>query len=316
MAAPSPIRRGFEAIAREPALPLAEITWRWCFAAAGGFVGAVALLEYLNSISVSWRERLMLESNDPLLALAAVVHALRGSALRFDWGVILAATAIAILWMLGSALGRLVTLKVLLPSAKSAAYGSLFGLSFLRAALFWAALLAAAAALIFAGFANPGAPSLVVGAVLIAGVWLVWAALNWLLSLAAIFVVRDGEDTFGSIIGAVDFVRSAVGKIVLTSLPFVLLHYVAMAAAVAAGILIVDLMARVSPEAAWALLAIAAGYFAYADLLYITRLAAYVSLAGGETVVPATESLASPEPPSGANVQLPIASSPLPIADS
>lgn len=316
MPALSPIRRGFEAIAREPALPLAEITWRWCFAAAGGFVGIVALLEYLNSIPVSWRERLMLESNDPLLALAGVAHALRGSALRFDLGVVLAATAVAVLWILGSALGRLVTLKVLLPQANSAAYGSLLGLSFLRAALFWAALLAAAAALIFAGFANPGAPSLVVAAVLTACVWLVWALLNWLLSLAAIFVVRDGEDTFGSITAAVDFVRSAVGEMVLTSLPFVLLHYVAMAAAVAAGILIVDLMARVSPGAAWALLAIAAGYFAYADLLYITRLAAYVSLADGDTVLPATKSFASPELPGGGSVQLPIASSPLPIADS
>ncbi|HEY6939112.1 MAG TPA: hypothetical protein VI424_18270 [Terriglobales bacterium] len=281
MGARSSIRKGLAAIAEQPALPLAEIAWRWCFAAAAATLAAVAALEYLNSISASWGERLLLESEQPLLAVAALAHALRGSAARFAAGAIVAGTAVAILWMLFAGVGRLVTLQSLLPDAR-VAYRPLLGLSFLRTGLFLAAVLAGAGALILAGFAGPpgdAAPSVVLGAVLIACIWLVWALLNWLLSVAAIFVVRDQQDTFGAIAAAVDLVRSKFGGVVLTSLPFVLLHYLALAAAVAAGVLVFDVMTRVSPEAGWALVAIAAGYFAYADFLYITRLAAYVELA-------------------------------------
>jgi hypothetical protein len=124
----------------------------------------------------------------------------------------------------------------------------------------------------------------VLAAVLSACIWLAWVLLNWLLSVAAIFAVRDHQDTFGAVTAAVDLIRSRFGEVVLTSLPFVLLHYLALAAAVASGVLVFDVMTRISPQAGWALVAIGAGYFAYADFLYITRLAAYLSLAepGGE----------------------------------
>lgn len=289
MGARSSIRKGLTAIAEQPALPLAEIAWRWCFAAAAATLVAGAALEYLNSIPVSRGERLLLESEQPLLAVAALANALRGSAARFAAGAIVAGTAVAILWMLFAALGRLVTLQALLPDARVACR-PLLGLSFLRAGLFLAAVLAAAGGLILAGFAGPpgdAAPSVVLAAVLIACIWLVWALLNWLLSVAAIFIARDQRDTFGAIAAGVDLVRSKFGEVVLTSLPFVLLHYFALAAAVASGALVFDVMTRVSPEAGWALVAIAAGYFAYAEFLYITRLAAYVELSepGGEVAM-------------------------------
>ena len=289
MGAHSSIRKALAAIAEQPALPLAEIAWRSCFAAAAATLAAVTVLEYLNSIPVSWGERLLLESEQPLLALAAVAHALRGSAARFAGVAIVAGTGVAILWMLFAALGRLVTLQALLPDARIA-YRPLLGLSFLRAGLFLAAVLAGGGTLILGGFAgSPGdaAPSVVQAAVLIACIWLVWALLNWLLSVAAIFIARDQQDTFGAMAAAVDLIRSKFGGLMLTSLPFVMLHYLALAAAIASGVLVFDVMARVSPEAGWALVAIAAGYFAYADFLYITRLAAYVELAepGGEVAI-------------------------------
>src|SRR5690242_6557974 len=120
MGARSSIRQGFAAIREQPALPLAEIAWRWCFAAAAAALTILAALEYLNSISASWGERLLLESEQPLLAVAALAHALRGSAARFAAGAIVAGTAVAILWMLFAALGRLVTLQSLLPDARVA----------------------------------------------------------------------------------------------------------------------------------------------------------------------------------------------------
>lgn len=289
MSISSPIRAGLEAVRRQPAIVLAEITWRWCFACAGFLLAAVTLLEYLNSIPVSWSEQLALGSAQPLLALGALVHALRGGAVRLAGSVILAGAALTVLWMVGAALGRLVTLKTLLPGLGHENYRPLLGLSFLRAGLFLAGVLAAVGALILAGFAAPAgdaAPSLVLAVALISCIWLIWALLNWLLSLAAIFVGRDGKDTFGTITAAVELIRGRLGEVVLTSLPFVLLHYLALAAAIAASVLVLDVMARVSLVAGWALVSLALGYFAYVDFLYITRLAAHVALAqGGEAIV-------------------------------
>lgn len=262
-----------------PALLPAEIIWRWCFALAVWLAGIALVFGYLNSLQVSWQERLAVESGEPLLALAGVAHALRGSGGRLAGGIVATATALAVLWMLTAAFGRLATLKALLPSA-AGGYRPLLGLSFLRAGLFLAGVLAAIGAIILAASAGSAASGGIVAAVLMACIWLAWALLNWLLSLAAIFAVRDRRDTFGAMGEAVDLVRDFFGEVVLTSLPFVLLHYAALAAAVAAGIVIFDLMTRVSAQAGWALPAVAIAYFAYADFLYISRLATYVALAG------------------------------------
>src|SRR5690348_8133767 len=114
------------AVGRQPALLLAELTWRWCFAAGACFLGALAVLEYLNSIPISWRERLLVESGEPLLALAAVGHAVRGSAGRLAGSAIVAGSGIAVLWILCAALGRLVTLRALMGEGRGA-YGPLLG---------------------------------------------------------------------------------------------------------------------------------------------------------------------------------------------
>jgi hypothetical protein len=75
---------------------------------------------------------------------------------------------------------------------------------------------------------------------------------------------------------------------------------------VASGVLVFDLMRRVSPEAGWALLAIGAGYFAYADFLYVTRLAVYAGL-----VEPGGRPAMVPQPDPGSSFDLGAAERPL-----
>ena len=73
-------------------------------------------------------------------------------------------------------------------------------------------------AAILAGFASPDAsprPGLAFMLFLpLAGLicWL-WWALNWLLSVAGIFAVRDGEDVVGAISSAVTFLRERSGAV-------------------------------------------------------------------------------------------------------
>ncbi|HLK32499.1 MAG TPA: hypothetical protein VKT29_05375 [Terriglobales bacterium] len=280
MSASSALRKGVEAIRRQPALLLAELSWRWCFASAAWLIVASLVIEYLRSIPVSWREQMLVQSGEPLAALAALAHALRGSAVRLAAGIAVGGTTVAVFWIICAAVGRLATLRALVQNAPRWPWRALLGLSFLRAGLWLAAVLSAGAALILSSRVADPAPRLVLAVVLFACIWLVWALLNWLLSLSSIFVVRDGRDTLGGIAAAVEMVRGRFGEVVLTSLPFVLLHYMALAAALAAGILIFDRMLRASLDGGWALATTSIAYFAYADFLYITRLAAYVGLAG------------------------------------
>ena len=67
MAAWSPTIEGFRSIFRRPALPLAEVAWRWSFGAAAFVLVGLGLLEYLNTLPVSPTDLLMLRTGHPVL---------------------------------------------------------------------------------------------------------------------------------------------------------------------------------------------------------------------------------------------------------
>src|SRR5207237_4233240 len=50
MASLSPTAEGFRILLRRPIIPLAEIAWRWTFAAAAWFLAAMFLLEYADTV--------------------------------------------------------------------------------------------------------------------------------------------------------------------------------------------------------------------------------------------------------------------------
>ena len=163
--------------------------------------------------------------------------------------------------------------------------GPLLGLNFLRAALVLAAILGLQGAAILSSFASPPEnpqPGLAffLFLPLAALVGVVWSAINWLLSVASLFVVRDGENTLGAVSAAVAFSRERISAIsavsawsslahltafmtatTVVSMPLSLLH-VAPVRIVIAGVLLVTL-----------------AYFAVADWLYMARLAGYVCIA-------------------------------------
>jgi len=57
---------------------------------------------------------------------------------------------------------------------------------------------------------SPGSATLIFLTIVML-IWLAWAVLNWFLSIAAIFVVAEGRDTFGAVASAVDFAERAPG---------------------------------------------------------------------------------------------------------
>ena len=161
---------------------------------------------------------------------------------------------------------------------------SLFALNFFRLAATLAAAVGCLAAILLGAAASPPThPSPGIAALIFLTVtmlvWLAWSTLNWFLSLASIFVVADGEDTFGAITAAIDLCRARSGSIFAAGTWFGLAHLTAFA--LASSIVGFPLaFAPYLPAAAvlGGVLSVTVLYFAVADFLYVGRLAAYAAM--------------------------------------
>jgi len=313
----SPTVEGFRAAFRRPSLTLAEITWRWTVGVTASALFFFGLFEYLNTLPVTNGELLFLRSRQPYLVSQAIAHILRGSLGRAVMSGLIAGLTLTLLWIVAAALGRLATVRALLDYfrsdvaarvfaggrgtgdggkdvanlvgtnglAGSAAFPALVRLNFLHAAAALAAVCGFLGAAILSGFASPDSnprpgPAFLVFLLLAGLVGLAWSSLNWILSLAGIFAVRDGEEAVGAISAAVSFSREHVGPVAAVSTWTGLAHLVAFVAATT----VVSIPLGLAPLVPWrlvvaAILVISVAYFALADWLYMARLAGYVCIA-------------------------------------
>jgi hypothetical protein len=271
------------------------MVWRWTVGGTAGALFLSGVFEFLDSLPVSRGDAMLLRTKQPWLVARAVAHIVHGSLNRVVFASLVGGFAVGLLWIMFASIGRSVTVRALLEYVRSASNNSrlhaqasfraLVGLQFLRAAVALGAMLAFEGAGIFAGFASPETnpqPGLAfIFFTPLAGlICLTWYALNWLLSLAAIFAVRDGEDTLGAISAAATLVRERAGAISAVSTWSGLAHLAAFT--VATGVISLPLgFIHVAPTRA--VLAVVAlltlVYFAVADWLYIARLAGYVFIA-------------------------------------
>jgi hypothetical protein len=110
-------------------------------------------------------------------------------------------------------------------------------------------------------------------------VWLVWSVMNWFLSLAAVFVIAEGQDTFGAIASAVALCRNRAGSVFAAGTWFGLAHIVAFVLATSVVAFPLGL-AGVLPAGVvlGGVLLVTLLYLVVADFLYVGRLAAYVAI--------------------------------------
>jgi len=161
----------------------------------------------------------------------------------------------------------------------------LLRLNFLRAATALAAAVGFLGAAILISFVSPDAnprPGLAFILFLpLAGlIALAWSSLNWLLSLAGLFAVRDGEDTMGAISAAVGFCRDRAGAVAAVSTWTGLAHIAAWVGATT----VVTVPIGFAGLLPWrvvvlGMLMVTLAYFALADWLYMARLAGYICIA-------------------------------------
>ena len=309
MARISPTAEGFRTAFRRPSLALAEITWRWVVGVTATLLIAFGFFEYLDTLPVNYGEMLFLKSGQPFLISEAIAHVLRGSFVRAALSLMVAALLLAFLWIIAASLGRATTLRAILDSVreqlavKAAAMGvavknesgsptdnlwetvvTLARLNLLRVSLALATIVAFFGASILAGFASsethprPGVVFVlfVPLAVLVGSAWF---GLNWLLSLAAVFAVKDGDGAVGAISEAVSLCRERPGAIAAVSTWTGLAHLVAFVAATTA----VSIPMGFAALLPWRLigltiLAVTVTYFAVADWIYTARLAGYAAI--------------------------------------
>ncbi|MGC2729353.1 MAG: hypothetical protein WA254_09150, partial [Candidatus Sulfotelmatobacter sp.] len=107
----SPTLEGFRASFRRPSLTLAEITWRWTVGAVGWALIFFWLIEFLDTLPVTRGDAALLSTRHPLLVGRALSHILRGSLNRAVLAALLAAVALALLWIITASIGRAATVR-------------------------------------------------------------------------------------------------------------------------------------------------------------------------------------------------------------
>ena len=315
----SPTLEGFRAIFRRPSFGLAEIAWRWSFGAAACLLLAFSFFEYLDTLPVSNGDLLLLRTSQPILISRAVLHIFRGSTFRVVETAAVLLLTLGTAWIVIASLGRAATLKALLAHFRKGDVStpnrswrlrSLFGLNFFRLGATLAATVGCLAAVLLGGSVSrpsdpaPGGALLIIMTVTML-VWLAWSTLNWFLSLAPIFVVADGQNTFGSIAAAVDLCQTRPGSVFAAGTWFGLAHLTAFI--VASSVVAFPLgFAPVLPAGVvlGGVLLVTLLYFAVTDFLYIGRLAAYVAIVEMPNA-PVSAAIAPPQPPHGLTYQDP-----------
>jgi hypothetical protein len=298
----SPTLEGFQTMFRMPTLGLAEIAWRWSFGVAAAAAFSFMLREYLATLPVTAGETLLLRSRQPALMAQALARILQGSAPRAAAAFLVVLLCLTLAWIVLVSLGRAATVKALVehfrssgrvplareaeapPTSAGGELGSLMVLNFLRATALLAAAVSVVGAMLVARTASP-ADNPSSGAVLLTFwilmmlIGLAWEMLNWYLSLAALFVVRDGASAIEALARTTDLCRTRLGALLAVATWFgiarAIVFVVASSAAgmplgfsellpggvIFGGVLLVTLL-----------------YFAAADFLYVGRLASYVFL--------------------------------------
>ena len=331
----SPTSEGFRAAFRRPSLTLAEISWRWTAGATAAALFVFALFEYLDTLLVTNGELLFLRSRQPYLVGEAIAHILRGSLNRVVIAGILGVFLLASLWIVAASVGRIATVRSLLDYFRRNLAGNvtaaatndgekvgavvatgdslenpwraLIRLNFLRVAVALSALLGLVGASILAGFASPEAHprpgvAFFLFLPLAALVCLVGWALNWLLSLAGVFAVRDGSDAVESITAAISLCCERTGALFAVSGWTGLAHLVAFVGATMAASVPVGFVAVVPWRLVVAGMLLATlAYFTIADWLYMVRLAGYVCIAEMPEALLVASTPSAPPRPVGTN---------------
>jgi hypothetical protein len=294
----SPFRDGFAALRHEPALLAAELTWRWCFGLSAWGLAIVSLALFLDSIKISPADELLLRTLQPRLLANALRHIFQGSVSRFLVEQAVLFLGLTLLWSLAATAGRAATLQRLVSMFRLASddeaqsthwhFIPIFFLQLLRAMWSLIALAVGAGLLLYGMAMLKNQHPLRAALALLFGVTAAFfggVVLNWFFGVAPLYCVRNGAGAMEAVEQTAGFSECHVGRLILLGVEFFALRLVWMGTMFLAFLSPLSLLGWIGVGWVALLMALVAlAYFAGADLLYLARLAAYVSLAEDDTL--------------------------------
>jgi len=251
----------------------------------------------------------LLRTLQPRLLDNALRHIFRGSLSRFVLEQTVLLLGVMVLWSLAATAGRAATLHRLVamfstdeePQLMEWGFAPIFLLQLLR--VMWTMIAVAVAFVLFfygvvmAQNGHPMRAALALSAGL--GVPFLAIVLNWFFGIAPLFCIRNGAEAMEALEQAVDFAARQAGRLFLLAVGFLALRLVLAGTMCLALLSPLSWISRIGGR--WTMLlmiVVALTYFAGADLLYLARLAGYVSLVEDDShPAPMIEPAATPPDP-------------------
>ncbi len=298
---PSPTAEGFRALVSAPGAFAAELAWGWIFGVAAIVIVLWSLNRLLNAIGISPADEVALATGFPpfvMSALGSIIGQMPAVALKLA-SILL--PSLSLLWVVAATMGRTTSIQRLLeffaeryelelPDHRPSST-SLLMLHFIRVVIGVAAVTGYFGALVIAAqVARSGegasiARFLLVFVPLEFAIVMIASWLNWIVSLAPIFAVRDGRDWLGSLGDAVCLSRKRAASFSRIATWFGLLRFVVAGSLGFASLVAIGVLSSVSGWAVLiAVLLIYAVYSILSDALLTARLAAHVAVAQQEIV--------------------------------
>ena len=286
---PSSSGIGFRLVFRRPAIPTAEIAWRWCFAAAAWTLGIAFIFVYLDSLPVTGLDRVLLYTGQPFLIARAIRHIFAGSSARFIEGAILVVLTLTAAWIFVASLARLAIVRsmiaelgVSLPDSQGQ-FSSVLFLNFLRTAVTLAASVAITGAALMTSSLWASTHMAIADASRIVFVlWfliaLAWTVLNWLLSTATVFVIAKRESAISSVASTLRALQDQTAGMIAPGALFGIPHLVGFGIAFTTVLFLLPITIA-HPAGLLVLWPVILIYSIFANWLYTARLAAYAFVA-------------------------------------
>ena len=281
---PNPITQGLRTVARDPAIFLVEILWRWSFALLACLLVIGVGLMLLGPLHVGHRWDMAVRTRDPQRMTQLLVTVLLILGMKAVVAALAIPVAIAFLWSIFSALGRFVTIRRLRVGLTSLRFSSILALQFLRGFASWFCFVLFFGATFGEALIASRGPKpdlllyylMVMPSVVVISAF--WLTVNWYLSLAAFFG-REGQGFRGALREARQTIRQQRSDFAGTGLVFLLFRTIILLVAVAICGLASG-MEGTAPQSYFVLLVVVSlAYCAIADFLYMARMAAYLALA-------------------------------------
>jgi hypothetical protein len=303
MAIPNPLTVGFRVVLRDPWLLLLEVAWRWSFGLTAGGLLWLGWVRIARVLLLSRADSHALQSHDAFLMAQAASHILVSLGMPVLRLAALLLSAISLLWILLSALGRTLVLRRLVNflglitegtdsvAIRQIRFRSMLALQVWRILLAWLSLaVMMGGILVAAHIANRGSrPDYVMYYALavpvLAAAALFWVIVNWYLSSASAWIGRQGAGAVLATRMTIGYAAARKGDVGGLNVTLTLVRVLAL---LLAFILCILPASMASSQGYWGwVIAIALLYFVAADLVYVARLASYLMLEEQEQQVPA-----------------------------